>query len=355
MFWKASETGLNGFSITPCEAGAKEAAREISDFILQWEDAAGLIRFKTSGSTGPPKEIFFSADPLRQAAEASLAAFKLTEKQGGFVCALPPATVAARMLALRARLLQRPVWVLKPALKISLNALPEGPIAQISLSPAQMFQLVRSDNMKAIRAAGSVLLGGSPLPQPLEDYLKNSGLPVHITYGMTETLSHVALRSPGDSLYKALHPDIAFDVDSRGCLLIHTPWNPVPVITTDQVALVDTKSFYWLGRTDFVINSGGVKIHPEEVETLLSRIIPPEMSYFVAPMPDSLFGAVPVLCVEGPPRPIPWEQNIKEVVPHKLWIPKKILFLPQFSRTSEGKFLRAATLATLAQLFQDDI
>jgi O-succinylbenzoic acid--CoA ligase len=346
----ASRLGLKGFGITPLEASAQESAARLAEFIHDLEAGRPVV-FYTSGSTGPPRIVEFEPKAIRRAAEASIEAFSLTSAQGPLLCVLPPHTVASRMMAVRALLLNRPLWVMKPALSPDLSCVPDTDgYTQISLSPAQLAALMKKGETSALQKSGSLLLGGSPVPKTLEDALKGLNWPVSITYGMTETLSHVAFRRPGEVWYKALHPGISFSLTDKGCLVISTPWNEHPVVTTDMAELSDVRTMRWLGRADFVINSGGVKIHPEQLESLLATALPTGLSFFIAPMPHPDFGQVPVLCVEGKVPNLAWEQIFSEVLPSRLTWPRRLVSLTAFVRAPEGKFLRADTLHLLGQV-----
>lgn len=309
------------------------------------------VVFHTSGSTGPPRAVVFKPHAIRRAAEASIETFTLAVARGPLLCVLPPHTVASRMMAVRALLLDRPLWVTKPALAPDLSRVPDtGGYTQISLSPAQLAAIMKKGGSPALEKTGSLLLGGSPVPPTVEEALIRQNWPVAITYGMTETLSHVAFRRPGEGWYKALHADISFSLSDDGCLVILTPWNEQPVATTDMTELKDARTLRWLGRADFVINSGGFKIHPEHVESLLTSALPPELYYFIAPMSHPDYGQVPVLCFEGRVPQLDWEKIFSEVLPSRLTWPRRVVSLTAFVRTPEGKFLRADTIRLLEEV-----
>lgn len=341
---------LKGFAIVPVEPDAREAASALQLFVHQYL-SGGPVTFHTSGSTGAPKAVSFLPWQIHLAAKTSLKAFALDTCEGPLLSVLPPHTVAARMMAVRAFLLDRPLWVLKPALSPSFHKLPPVPFTQTALAPVQLRWLLEKGEPRAFENMGSLLLGGSPVPPVLEEKLKRCPRPAAITYGMTETLSHVASRRPGEAWYKALHPDIRFSHGEDACLIINTPWNGAPVFTTDVAELCDAQTMRWLGRADFVINSGGVKIHPEEVEHYLTSHLPADLAFFVAPLQDEVFGEVPALCVEGSPPPLAWESVFQSAIADSKKRPRKVVSLPQFVRTPEGKFLRACTLRQLKEQY----
>ncbi len=164
---------------------------------------------------------------------------------------------------------------------------------------------------------------------------------VYETYGMTETLTHVAIKplnGPNISdLFRALD-GIHFEKDDRGCLAIHaSALNPVPIVTNDLVELIDENSFRWLGRFDNVINSGGIKIIPEVVEAKLTEVIP-NRRFIIAGLPDDSLGQTVVLIVEGDEIDIPIEFL------DKYEKPKTIHFISEFIETESGKINRVGTI-----------
>ena len=159
---------------------------------------------------------------------------------------------------------------------------------------------------------------------------------------MTETASHIALKNltEGEKTFQTLG-DIQIDLDQRHCLrlcgtLTHNNW----IQTNDIVELISADRFRWLGRADFVINSGGVKIHPEIIEAELSNQL--KIPFFVAGIPDKEFGQKVILVVESQEYPqIDWSKI------ERYQRPKETYALPQFEWTESGKINRKATLLKL--------
>lgn len=338
------------FSVVALDNEARQGAEDLMHFVEQVRQGHPALEFFTSGSTGQPKKITFDTRQILLAAEASIAALGLEALEGALVCPLPARTVAARMMAVRAWLLGRPLWVLQPALRPELEKVPPKPLAQVILSPAQCQALLDNGLANFLASAGNILLGGSPVPPQLEDALQHLKISSFITYGMTETLGHVALRRPGQQEYLALNTHIRFDTDTGGRIIIETPWLSAPLLTNDVGQVLDRHTLRWLGRVDFVINCGGVKIHPEEVERLLTPHMPPEVAWFVGPAPDERFGTVPALYVEGHVPPLHWSELWEKALPEKLWRPRKVVALHHFCRSPEGKFLRGPTLQAFGTL-----
>ena len=164
---------------------------------------------------------------------------------------------------------------------------------------------------------------------------------------MTETASHVALRrlngmEPSQN-FKAL-PGIKLGTDERGCLTISGDvTNQETIVTNDQVQLLDEVTFEWLGRADFVINSGGVKIQAEKVERVLETALAQMgliVNSFISALPDEKLGEKVVVVIEHQPLDKILESQLRDVLQSLLSryeVPKLILYLPEFKRTPSGK------------------
>ena len=167
------------------------------------------------------------------------------------------------------------------------------------------------------------------------------------TYGMTETITHIAVRELSkDSVnnnFKAL-PEVVFTKDERDCLVIEAPTVSDGIITTnDVVNLISSSEFQWLGRYDNVINSGGVKLIPEQLESKLSSLI--NLRFFVSGIPDAQLGKKMVLVVEGNVDTEQLHVDIKSLNSiSKYEIPKEIFSVPKFVETGSGKVNRNETL-----------
>jgi len=207
-----------------------------------------------------------------------------------------------------------------------------------------MVPLQLENTLNDLAKVKTLIVGGGQVNPKLVEKLQNVSTQVYETYGMTETLTHVAIKplnGPSKSdVFRALD-DIDFELDGRGCLVINAPkMNPKPVITNDFIDLVDEKSFRWLGRYDNIINSGGIKIIPEVVEAKLSSIVP-NRRFFIAGKSDKSLGEKVVLVVEGKSMDI----SCKSL--DKFEQPKEIHFIPEFVETKSGKIHRQTTLSLI--------
>jgi O-succinylbenzoic acid--CoA ligase len=192
----------------------------------------------------------------------------------------------------------------------------------------------------------TLIVGGGQVDPKLIERFQNVPTDIYETYGMTETLTHVAIKplngSNKSKFFQALD-GVHFEVDDRGCLVIHTLMlNPNPIVTNDLVDLVDEASFRWLGRVDNVINSGGIKIIPEVVEAKLTAVIS-DRRFFIAGVPDESLGKKVILIIEGERLDISLDSL------EKYEKPKEIHFIEKFRVTTSGKIYRNSTLDMLRE------
>lgn len=140
-------------------------------------------------------------------------------------------------------------------------------------------------------------------------------------------------RTPQNSFYFALG-DVHFSQDKRGCLIIHAPHlHEQQFITNDLVILHTRTQFEWLGRVDNVINSGGVKLFPENIEHRLSPLI--SRRFFITSVPDEYLGQMAVIVIEDTPWPANSQQELldearKHLAPYE--VPKRIYFMDHFKK-----------------------
>jgi O-succinylbenzoic acid--CoA ligase len=166
---------------------------------------------------------------------------------------------------------------------------------------------------------------------------------------MTETISHIAFKKlnnfskgTSDTLEKSYYTvlsNVKIYKDTRNCLVIHAPKVSEEIIfTNDVVELISDTQFSWVGRFDNVINSGGIKLHPEIIEEKLSEII--SNRFFVAGIPDNQLGEKLILILEGNPQQL----HFNEAHLSKYEIPKETYFVDAFIETETKKIQRKKTL-----------
>ena len=211
----------------------------------------------TSGSTGTPKTLALPREMIYGSARATLDAFELVPGSTAALV-LPAKYIGGFMMVVRAYLGRLTLHLCEPR---ALLNVPEG-LDFVPMTPAQFIALQEAGKQLKVR---TVLLGGSALPAR---YDTSSYPGVCIGYGMTETASHVALRPLGSKEYTAVGAT-EFSVNTESCLCISAPHlGIVQLQTQDRVQLLDKKRFHYEGRLDHVINSGGIKLHPEKFESV---------------------------------------------------------------------------------------
>jgi O-succinylbenzoic acid--CoA ligase len=190
-----------------------------------------------------------------------------------------------------------------------------------------------------------IIVGGAPVDDSLRSALKGHASMIYSSYGMTETYSHVALQnlSAGETHYTAVD-HVRFSTHGDA-LVIHAPHIGIEkLITTDCVDLISSTQFLWKGRSDYVINSGGIKLHPEQIEKALSAII--SVPFFVFGKPDKRLGQSLSIVFEGhlPNEIETMVSNLDTLSKYEK--PKDYFVLSQFIRSNE-KILRKQTLQTI--------
>jgi O-succinylbenzoic acid--CoA ligase len=271
----------------------EELQSKVETFCRQWENGQAMS-IHTSGSTGKPKEVSFTKEQFIVSAQKTISFFKLNRETKALLC-LSPDTIGGKMMLVRALVGNYSLLITNPSLDPFENV--HEQIDFVALVPAQLAHILQNpSSLSKLKKVQHILIGGAEIPVELSEQLRSNELIAYQSYGMTETISHVALRKIGqDSEYHAL-PGVHFSVDNN-CLTIHYPEIQLKVIqTTDVVELIDERTFRWKGRADFVINSGGKKIHPEELEKRLSSFIAGR--FILSSIPHPIWGEALVLLSE---------------------------------------------------------
>lgn len=307
----------------------------LTNFRAQWLDDKGFIVAHTSGSTGTPKEIHLPKADMVSSARATNHFFGITADA---VLALPLSLdyIAGKMMAVRAfeagcRLLQLPV---------SNRFTIAESVDLLSVVPSQLECLLAQP--QAPQLVRNLLIGGAPLSDDLRRRVVAAGFNAYIGYGMTETCSHVALqRLDSNGTYTAM-PQVQFAVDHRNCLVIRSDrftWKEL--ITNDVVELISHTQFRWLGRADHVINSGGVKIHPEQVEALIRRQLPDLPPFYLIGKPQPTLGSEVVIVIEATqPEADTILRRIAALNLPRYAHPRQAIAVASLPRTPNGKLRR---------------
>jgi len=318
--------------------------QDIGLFLKEWLDEKEHIIVRTSGSTGIPKKIKLNKKHMRNSALATGEYFDLRENTTALLC-LSANYIAGKMMLVRALVLGWDIHLVPPKLNPLLNL--ENSFDFCAMVPMQV-----EESLLQLSKIKQLIIGGGVVSPSLNQQLQSVKTNCYATYGMTETITHIAVKkinkvieSDHKSLYRILS-NVTISQDHRDCLVIDASSvsNEV-IITNDIVKLYSLTEFEWMGRFDNVINSGGVKLFPEQIEQKLFKIL--KERFFVIGVPDEKLGDKLILIVESVGELNLSKLDYKKCQLTKYEVPKDVLLLPKFLETPTGKVLRKQTLELL--------
>ena len=333
---------LNGFHISREEifyvaySFIKEGApfeQHVGNFLMDWFDNKSYIEMKTSGTTGKPKIIKIEKQAMLESALATGDYFGLVPGNSVLHC-LPTNYVAGKMMFVRSLILGLEMKFVDP------NSHPLENIEEefdfCAMVPLQAKNSIDKLKQKKVK---KLIIGGGKIHKALEEELAKLPIEIYETYGMTETITHIAAKRIGEPAFTVL-PNVKISIDDRQCLVIKAKnISSHKIVTNDIINLISDTQFVWKGRFDNVINSGGIKLLPEQIENKLSTLIP--RRYFIYGQPDETLGEKVVLYVEGSPFTI--DDSVFSVL-DKFEKPKEIVFVSNFKVTPTGKIIRLESL-----------
>lgn len=311
--------------------------REIGDFLIDWLSASPNVQVHTSGSTGPSGMHLIEKQKMIRSALATIGFFNLKPGNSALLC-LPVKYIGGKMMLVRAMVGGLSLDYVKP------TATPlkkkEKTYDFCAMVPKQFLESL--EQLSKIR---QLIIGGAPLGQKGVEAAGHLVTEVFETFGMTETISHFALRriNPPEPCFRTL-AGITVELDKRGCLIINAPLLAAsPIRTNDMAMIISATEFKWSGRYDNIVNSGGVKLNPEQIEQKLQEVI--NSPFFVTGLPDDILGEQLVLVVEGDSDITGLLGRIRDlntITPYE--IPRKVITAREFAITGSGKVNRTATL-----------
>ncbi|MCX6199983.1 MAG: AMP-binding protein [Bacteroidetes bacterium] len=319
-------------------------------FIADWfNPKVKAVSVKTSGSTGKPKTILHKKELMRNSALLTFEALGISKAQSALLC-LPASKISGMMMLVRAFEKGMILECVEPNANPLLRLDARMKIDFAAFTPMQFSKVISSK--KAYDKAGkikTVILGGEGISDELLTTIKRMKNNVHATFGMTETISHIALKKlngkKADKYFRVL-PSIRIAVNKENCLVVNAPKLGVKnLVTNDVVKIVSPTQFEWLGRIDNVINSGGLKIQPEEIESVLRSKI--DVSFFIAGIKDAVTGEKSCLILEKKSLSKKKLEELKTVlsVLDKKIRPKEVWLVPEFVKTENRKLKRKETIA----------
>jgi len=301
--------------------------KEYYNFLKSWFDDKDYILTNTSGSTGKPKEIKLKKLDLIESSKLTARYFNINAGDKIINC-LPIKYIAGKMMLVRSLVLGLDLYIF-PVTSSPISDLKNN-YELIAFTPIQL-----ENSIPFIDKIKKVLVGGSPVQDSLKEKILDTKSMVYETYGMTETITHIAVRNLtiGEKEFTTL-PGIETGVKDN-CLFIKPNHLSVEMVqTNDIVEFTKKNKFLLMGRRDFIINSGGVKINPEAIEKKLSKYI--SVDFVISSMDNSKFGEVVVLVFK---KNIPKGYNKAFKHLSKFEIPKEILALNNFPENN-GKINR---------------
>lgn len=322
---------------------SKQVNSSIYTFLSDWFDEKSYVVVHTSGSTGKPKPIQLKKEFMINSAKATGTYFNLYEDTTALLC-LSADYIAGKMMLVRGLALG---W------KLDVVAPESDPLREVDkiYDFSAMVPLQLQSSLEQLYKVGKLIVGGGVVSNELIHQIQEVDTAIFATYGMTETITHIAVKKLNhfndfteeeESYYYTL-PNVNLSLDGRNCLVIDAPKvSEELVVTNDVVNLVSETSFEWLGRYDNVINSGGVKLHPEKIEEKLSIVI--ASRFFVTGVPDTRLGEKLVLIIEGKEEKTILDHILSLEGLAKYEIPKEIYFVNSFIETATKKIQRAQTL-----------
>ncbi|HEX9828270.1 MAG TPA: AMP-binding protein [Flavobacteriaceae bacterium] len=316
--------------------------RTVGDFLLDWLNDKDYLQVKSSGSTGTPKDIRIQKQAMVYSSIATGNYFKLQPGDSALHC-LPTNYIAGKMMLIRAMILGLEIDLVEPT---SLPIFDDYKHYDFcAMIPMQI-----QNSLNRLKNIRTIIVGGAPISKSLIDNLQPLKTKVYATYGMTETVSHIAIKplnikSQSDH-YKILG-DIEISQDDRNCLVVNAPKLSEHIIVTNDIVKLHSKTeFEFIGRYDNMINSGSIKLFPELVEAKLRDKI--KERFFIASEPDTLLGEKVVLVIEGK-EDTTNASTFEDLDFYE--IPKKVYAVEKFIEINE-KIQRSRTLEELKKQSQ---
>ncbi|MFH1119287.1 MAG: AMP-binding protein [Bacteroidota bacterium] len=335
--------------------GKSEWEQALGKFLQQWLDEKDTIEVRTSGSTGTPKLTTISKRSMLSSASMTGSFLGFRQGQTALLC-LNTGFIAGMMMVVRAMVFQMNL-ITVPPFGSPLNKIRKGSIDFAAMVPAQVYNsLMDKVSGQVFGSIGTIIVGGAALSHELEKMIGQLNGRIYATFGMTETITHIALRrlnGPDRTDIYTVLPGITIECDARGCLVAGVPYvDGTKIVTNDLVTIESPVCFRWLGRADNVINTGGVKLIPETIEKKIAEFV--RHRFFITCLPDPKLGEIPVLVVESDITLT--DQYIEDILLQikpflsQMEMPRRILHSVKFSETGNGKINRRESLKNIRKI-----
>lgn len=310
----------------------------LEEFLSEWNNDSPFVHVQTSGSTGVPKPMLAEKRRMLTSARITNDFLGLHEGDTALLC-MSLDYIAGKMMVVRSMERGLKLFTVEPSghpLNHCQSAIDDCKIDFAAMVPMQVYNTLQVPEER-VRLMGirHLIIGGGAIDDALGAELKNFPNAVWSTYGMTETLSHIALRrlsGPEASDWYTPFPSVQVSLSDEGCLVIDAPEVCPECLVTNDIAEISTQGFRILGRKDNVICSGGIKIQIEEVERHLRPFL--RTPYLISKRPDPKFGEVAVLLTEDS---VDEARQVCERVLPKYHLPRHYLHVDHLPLTETGK------------------
>lgn len=317
----------------------------LQEFLTEWNNGQEHLHVHTSGSTGVPKDIVVEKKRMLASATMTCDALGLKPGDNALLC-MPLDYIAGKMMVVRSIERQLNLIDIAPS-SHPLKTFTEGGqhIHFAAFVPLQVVKtLENKEERRVFESIDNVIIGGGAIDDNLERVLAEMPNNVYSTYGMTETLSHIALRrisGKNASLWYTPMPGVCVSLADDSCLTISAPTVCSDILRTNDIAEInDEGRFRIIGRKDNTINTGGVKVQIEEVERLLRN--EGIGNVLITSAPDTMYGEIIVLLADNNYYTNNSE-NIEKAITTlpRYWRPKRIVTADELPMTETGKPDRA--------------
>ena len=318
----------------------QEFLQDLEAFLCEWHNDEPTVWVHTSGSTGTPKPLQVEKERMRASARLTCSFLGLKEGDSALLC-MPLQYIAGKMVVVRSLVAGLKLIPIAPC-GHPLKDMKEAPTFA-AMIPMQVYNTLQVPEERAIlMGINHLIIGGGAIDDALASELKTFPNHVWSTYGMTETLSHIALRRlNGDDASDWYTPfdNVRIRLSEEGTLVIHAPNVCAEELTTNDIAEINEEGkFRILGRKDNTINSGGVKIQIEQVEACLKKHL--DIPFQITARPDAKFGEIVVLIYNKVKDEATVRRVCEEALP-TYWVPKAYIAVDELPLTGTGKPDRA--------------
>ena len=310
----------------------------LDEFLEEWNNPSPYVHVQTSGSTGAPKPMLVEKQRMLNSARITCDFLGLREGDTALLC-MSLDYIAGKMMVVRS--IERGLKLTTVAPSGHPLSTPHSPLDFAAMVPMQVYNTLQvAEECERLKQIRHLIIGGGAIDDALAAALRTFPNHVWSTYGMTETLSHIALRrlnGPEASEWYTPFPSVKVSLNEDHCLVIDAPLVCATRLVTNDIAELSSGSvpsmkFRILGRKDNVICSGGIKIQIEEVERQLRPHL--QAPFLITKRPDAKFGEVVVLLTEGT---VPEAKEVCLRILPKYHQPRVYLHVDQIPLTATGK------------------